>query len=154
MRFREGDLIEDVNGIIFDVKGLVHPRDRVVAFLRFVPDVEGDRKRGAVAYNKVYTLSARYELLEKRFPHYLIDDEVFGERLCEIPVSDVRRHYRPNERLQEIRHNNKLDSLEQSAKDLIYLLKKTANVAWHSLGISGSILSELHTTASDVDPIM
>jgi predicted nucleotidyltransferase len=154
MRFREGDLVEDVNGIIFDVKGLVHPPDRVVAFPRFVPDVEGDRKRGDTIYRKVYALSARYELLEKRFPHYLIDDEVFGERLCEIPLLDVRRHYRPNERLHELRRSRKLGSLEQEALAFVSLLKKTANVAWNALGISGSILTELHTPTSDIDPIV
>lgn len=154
MRFREGDLVEDVNGIIFDVKGMVHPPDRVVAFPRFVPDVGGDRKRGNITYRKIYALSARYELLEKRFPHYLIDDEVFGERLCEVPVTDVRRHYHPKEKLRELRRNRKLDSLEQEALDLVSLLKKAANMAWSSLGISGSLLAELHTTASDIDPVV
>jgi predicted nucleotidyltransferase len=154
MWFREGDFIEDVNRVIFDVKGLVHPHEHVVAFPRFVPDLEGDRKRGAVTYRKVYALSARYELLEKQFPQYLVQDSVFGERLCEVPVSDVRRHYRPDERLQELRVSKQLDSLEQHTVAFASLLKESANVPWSALGVSGSILTRLHTSASDIDPIV
>lgn len=154
MRFREGDLVEDLNGVIFDVKGLVHPPGRVVAFPRFVPDAEGERKHGHVAYRKVYALSARYDLLEKRFPQYLIQDEVFGERLCEVPVKDVRRHYRPSERLQELRHSIRLDTLEREALGFVSLLKESAKVPWYALGVSGSILAKLHTAKSDIDPVV
>jgi predicted nucleotidyltransferase len=154
MRFREGDLIEDVNGVIFDVKGLVHPKGSVIAFPRFVPDSKGDRKCGNATYRKVYALSARYELLEQLFPQYLIQDEVFGERLCEVLVKDVRRHYCPSERLQELRHKKRLDTLEREALDFVSLLKESTNVSWSALGISGSILAKLHTVNSDIDPIV
>jgi hypothetical protein len=154
MRFREGDLIEDVNGVIFDVKGLIHPKGSVIAFPRFVLNSKGDRKRGNTAYRKVYALSARYELLEKRFPQYLIQDKVFGERVCEVPVKDVRRHYRPGERLQVLRSDKQLDTLEREALSFVSLLKESANVSWNALGISGSILAKLHTANSDVDPIV
>ena len=154
MRFREGDLIEDLSGVIFDVKGLVHPPDKVVSFPRFVPDVEGERKRGHVTYRKVYSLSARYELSKKRFPKYLIQDTMFGELLCEVPVEDVSRHYRPCERLQELRSSKRLDTLELDALDFVLLLKDYANTSWSALGISGSILAKLHTSNSDIDPIV
>jgi predicted nucleotidyltransferase len=154
MRFREGDLVEDVNRIIFDVKGLVHPPNRVVAFPRFVPDARGDRKRGNIAYRKVYALSARYELLQKQFPQYLIKDSVFGEELCEVPTTNIKRHYRPVERLRELRKSSKLDTLEQNALEFISVLKESANIPWDNLGISGSILAKLHTSTSDIDPIV
>jgi predicted nucleotidyltransferase len=154
VRFREGDLVEDLNGVIFDVKGLVHPLQRVVAFPRFVPDAEGERTRDQLTYRKVYALSARYELLERRFPQYLVHDKVFGERFCEVPVKDIHRHYRPSESLQELRSNKQLDKLERDALNFVLLLKETANVPWNALGISGSILAELHTVNSDIDPIV
>ena len=147
-------MVEDLNGVLFDVKGLVHPPGRVVAFPRFVPDVEGDRGRGELVYRKVYALSARYELLEKRFPQYLVEDAVFGERLCEVLLKDVRSHYRPNERLRELRSTKELDILEREALDFVTLLKESASVLWKALGISGSILAKMHTTSSDIDPIV
>lgn len=154
MRFRESDLVEDLNGVIFDVKGLVHPSRRVVAFPRFIPDVKGERTRGQLAYRKVYALSARYDLLERRFPQYLVQDKVFGERLCEVPVKDIRRHYRPSERLHELRSSEQLDKLERDALSFVFSLKESTNVPWNSLGISGSILAKLHNANSDIDPIV
>jgi predicted nucleotidyltransferase len=154
VRFREGDLVEDLKRVFFDVKGLVHPSQRVVAFPRFVPDDAGERTRRQLAYRKIYALSARYELLERRFPQYLVQDKVFGERLCEVPVKDVRRHYRPIERLRELRSSKQLDKLENDALNFVLSLKERANVPWNALGISGSILAKLHMPTSDIDPIV
>jgi len=154
MRFREGDLIEDVNGIIFDVKGLVHPPSRVVAFPRFIPDVKGGRMRGNLAYRKIYALSVRYELLEKQFPQYLVQNDVVGEKLCEVPINLIKRHYRPIEKLQELRARKQWDSLERRALDFVSLLKETAGITWDALGVSGSILVNLHTASSDIDPVV
>jgi predicted nucleotidyltransferase len=39
---REGDLIETRSNAFFDVKGLVHPPRKVVAFIRFFPNPKGD----------------------------------------------------------------------------------------------------------------
>jgi hypothetical protein len=154
MRFREGDLIEDLNGIIFDVKGLVHPPNRVVAFPRFIPNIMGDRNRGATGYSKVYSLSGRYELLEKEFPQYLIRDEVFGERICEVPIDCIKHHYRPTNKLRELHTCNRLDSLEQDALEFVSLLKESATIPWNALGVSGSILAKLHKPTSDIDLIV
>ncbi|MEM2102413.1 MAG: hypothetical protein QXM22_02730 [Candidatus Bathyarchaeia archaeon] len=154
MRFREGDLIEDVNGIIFDVKGLVHPPNRVVAFPRFIPHAEGERKRDSVRYSKVYALSTRYGFLKEKFPEYLVQDEVFGEILCEIPADNIKRHYSPVKRLLELRGDKHPDPIERLALELAEVLKESANIPWSSMGISGSILAKLHTKTSDVDPII
>jgi len=45
MTAREGDLIENLDECIFDVKGLIHPPNRVIAFIRYVPDANGNRER-------------------------------------------------------------------------------------------------------------
>jgi predicted nucleotidyltransferase len=44
MQPREGDLIKTRAGVVFDVKGLVHPPNKVIAFPRFIPSPEGSRK--------------------------------------------------------------------------------------------------------------
>ena len=50
MQAREGELIETKDGIIFDVKGLTHPPDKVIAFPRFIPSTKGNRERKEVKY--------------------------------------------------------------------------------------------------------
>jgi predicted nucleotidyltransferase len=154
MKTREGDLVETGAETFFDVKGLVHPLDAIIAFIRYFPCKEGKRKRGGVGYGKIYSLLERHELLRKRFPQYLVYDRVFDETLCEVPIGDVKKLYRPVEKLQELRSLRKLDPLERKALQLAELLKEEAKVSWESIGISGSIMVGLHTADSDIDPIV
>ncbi len=151
---REGNYIEDSNGVIFDVKGLIHPPDRVIAFPRFIPDLKGNRKRKDITYKKIYALSERYRFLEERFPNYLIYDPVFGERLCEVPKENIKKEYYPASRLQELRNDSKPDELESCALEFIDSLKSYSGVSWSKVGISGSLLARLHTPQSDIDPII
>jgi predicted nucleotidyltransferase len=154
LKAREGDLIETKSGLIFDVKGLIHPPDRVIAFPRFIPYEGGNRKRGKTAYCKIYSLSERFMFLKQYFPQYVLYDGVFDETLCEVPKQDIKRHYRPSERLQEIRRSSKPDRLEKAALEFFEQLRKQAKMSWDDCGISGSLLIKLHTPKSDIDPIV
>ncbi|MEM3443063.1 MAG: hypothetical protein QXM86_04320 [Candidatus Bathyarchaeia archaeon] len=155
MKAREGDLIETHTGIIFDVKGLIHPPRKVIAFPRFIPTENGERRRkGKTAYNKIYALSVRIEFLERNIPQYLVYDPVFDEKLCEVPWEDIKHHYKPANRLENLRKNSKLDALESDALNFLKILKKSANISWNKLGISGSILTRLHEQTSDIDPVV
>ncbi len=154
MEAREGDLLQNKNRLIFDVKGMVHPPNRVVAFPRFIPDLNGNRKLQDLSYTKIYSISHRYRFLEEQLPHYLIFDRVFGETLCEIPEEDIRRHYSPINRLKELRQSNSLDKLEARALQFFKLLQHHSDIPWNKLGISGSLLVNLHTLKSDIDPVV
>ncbi len=151
---REGDIVETLDNALFDVKGLVHPPGKVIAFIRYFPDPSGDRKRNGVTYRKVYALSERYALLKRDFPQYLMYDPVFDEYLCEVPIGDVKKHYQPINRLGELRHKGASDETERLALTFIELLKEAGNIPWIKLGISGSILVGLHIPTSDIDPII
>ncbi|NIO38299.1 hypothetical protein GTO27_11450, partial [Candidatus Bathyarchaeota archaeon] len=154
MKAREGDLIEIKTGPIFDVKGLVHPPSRIIAFPRFIPDTSGDRKNKYSAYRKVYSLPERFEFLEQQFPHYVVNDCIFDEKLCEVPMDAVKRHYEPTEILQGLRSSSDLDSLQDMAVRLAKAVKETADIPWEAIGISGSIMVGLHKSDSDLDPIV
>jgi predicted nucleotidyltransferase len=154
MRAREGDLIETDENLIFDVKGLVHPANRVVAFVRYFPDEKGNRTREGRSFDKVYSLSKRYALLKSKFPRYLVYDPVFDETLCEVPIDKVKKHYKPDEKLREMRTSDDLDRLQSKALQFGELLKETAGIPWSALGISGSIMVGLHTPESDIDPVV
>jgi predicted nucleotidyltransferase len=151
---REGDFIETFEGLIFDVKGLIHPPNRIIAFLRYFPDERGERKKEGKSYSKVYSLSKRYTLLKERYPQYLLYNSVIDEKVCEVPVDDVKKHHMPVEKLRELRSSNSLDILESLALQLAKLSRKTANIPWDAIGISGSIMAGLHTPSSDIDPIV
>jgi len=154
MKAREGDLIETFDGNIFDVKGLVHPPERIIAFIRFTLDPKGDRKKGKVTYRKVYPLNERYKLLQRRFPQYLVYDQVSNEWLCEVPIEAVKSHYDPVDHLQKLRQKRQPTQLETAALHFAELLKTNADVSWNALGVSGSLLAGLYTPKSDIDLIV
>ena len=103
MRVREGDFIETLEGLIFDVKGLIHPPNRVVAFIRYIPDERGDRYRNNVRYRKVYSLSERFSFLSEKFPSYLVYDPIFNMKLNLVSIDRIIRFYKPEERAKELR---------------------------------------------------
>jgi len=151
---REGDFIESVDKLIFDVKGLVHPPSRVVAFIRYVPDPNGDRRRDEEAYRKVYPLAERYELLQRKYPHYFVFDQIFGEYINEVPVQSIKRHYDPSDKLMALRRSRDLDTVEAKVLEFTESLREFTGLAWNKLGISGSVLVGLHHASSDIDVIV
>jgi predicted nucleotidyltransferase len=154
MRAREGDLIRTNDNVIFDVKGLVHPPNKIIAFPRYIPSPQGNRGNGKNLYSKVYNLAERFQFLEQNAPHLIVADPVFGETLCEVPTDTITKHYNPIEKLQILRNARKLQYLEQKVVQLTETLKEEANIPWSCLGISGSVMAGLFTLQSDIDPLV
>jgi len=154
MLAREGDLIENKEGIIFDVKGLIHPPNKIIAFPRFIPSTTGNRKREKIKYVKIYNLQKRFDYLKKNAPNLIVYDPIFDETLCEVPIKNIKRHYNPISKLDKLRISKKNLYLEKKAVNLLTILKKRAKIPWKSIGISGSILVGLNKLKSDLDPVI
>jgi predicted nucleotidyltransferase len=151
---REGDLVETKNNVIFDVKGLVHPPDKIIAFPRFIPSPTGTRRSRKELYGKIYNLAERFKYLNENMPELVFHDPVFDENLCEIPNDLVKRHYQPSQRLRRLRFSNQISELERKALQLASFLREVAHIPWDAIGISGSILVNLYTPTSDIDPVV
>jgi predicted nucleotidyltransferase len=151
---REGELIKTRDNVIFDVKGLVHPPNRVIAFPRFIPSPQGNRGHGKSLYGKAYSFTERFKFLEQKAPELIVHDPVFDEVLCEVPADTIIRHYKPIEKLRRLRSAKRLGDLERNAVQLAEALKEAADISWSSIGISGSLLVGLHTLQSDIDPVV
>jgi len=135
LRAREGDFIETQEGLIFDVKGLVHPQDRVVAYLRYLEDPSGDRRRGDKTYTKVYSLSD-------------------SEHLQEVPHESISEIHQPAKKVSELLESSDLDQAETEALELIQSLQDSTDVCLGKIGLSGSLLVGLHTEVSDIDVVV
>ncbi len=154
LRAREGDLIRTFSNVVFDVKGTVHPKDRLIAFPRFIPSATGTRKGNNTTYGKVYSLGERFQYLKDNHPELIVYDPVFGETLCEVPTAQVAQHFQPTDKLAQLHEAKSRSLLEEKAYRLAVTLKEKADLPWSAIGISGSIMAGLTTDTSDIDPLV
>jgi predicted nucleotidyltransferase len=153
-KYREGDFIETTEGLIFDVKGIVHPIDRVIAFIRYVPDPQGDRIRCNQRYRKIYNLTHRYHYLQQMYPHYLRYDPVFDMIASQVTHKSIHRHYRPQNKVHELMSETTIDPFQKQTVEFIKKITQIAHVPQSTLGVSGSILVNLYSSNSDIDLIV
>jgi predicted nucleotidyltransferase len=154
MKAREGDLIKTINNVVFDVKGLVHPPKKVIAFPRFIPSPQGTRQGKEALYGKVYSLGDRFNYLQENHPDLIVFDPVFGETMCEVPINKISEHYQPQEKLASLRKGKNLSVLENKALRLATTLRDKTDLPWSAIGISGSIMAGLTNEKSDIDPLV
>ncbi|MEW6231008.1 MAG: hypothetical protein AB1566_01690 [Chloroflexota bacterium] len=147
----ESHYLETNEGLFFAVKGLVHPPDRFLACLRYVPDPTGDRQKEGRCYRRLYHFAEQEQLLRAEYAQYLTFDPMCQTTLQSVPRQCLRRVYDPCARLQELRQKPERDVVEEDALAFARLLQREAGIPWTSLGISGSLLIGLHTPASDLD---
>ena len=150
----EGDFLETVEGLIFDVKGVVHPHNAVIAYVRYVPHPTGKRVRGGRTYAKLYSLEDREAFLRRNYPQYLRPDPVFNETVQAVPLDRIARYYKPSEKLREMLFASKLDAVERAALELATLIRREAGIGLDSIGVTGSILVGLHSESSDIDLVV
>jgi hypothetical protein len=151
MFLREGDYVETVEHLIFAVKGLSHPKDRTIAYLRYIPDPQGKRmRRDSMRFTRIYDLGESTEHLRTNFPRYLYFDEKRQMLVQAIPDKAVLKTYRPEEGLAEMRQNPN-NELEEAAITFAETISKEAGITLKNIGVSGSLLLGLAAASSDID---
>ena len=150
----EGFFVETPEGLIFDVKGVLHPVDRTIAYLRYYPDVGGTRERAGTRYSKVYDLGERRQWLVANYPKYLWQCDQWGMEVQAVPNDEMITHdpRRKLAALQEV-SEEKLPLAELNARELCNLLQAMA-LDSDEVGITGSILVDLAVADSDYDLVV
>ena len=155
MKVRTRDFIYTTDDLFFASTNYIHPEDRFISFLRYIPDENGDRIKNGKKYSKV-TSEEAYSYLKENHPEYLYFCDVSQVEMMGVPVKKIKKIIKPEERLNEIR----LEELANpSDNPLIEKLLKVADffhyiagIDYKNLGISGSILPRLQKTdVSDID---
>jgi predicted nucleotidyltransferase len=162
--FRDRDFIESIEGLIFCVIGNVHPRGRVISYLKYVPNFQSQIRvkwsRSGVSYGRIlphYSAMGVREtinFLKANYPQYLIYDDNRSMEFTEVPIERVKFHYKPEFRLRELM-NSPMDSLEGMVRDIVLRLSSESGVDLDFFGVTGSILLGIHNPSfSDIDLVV
>lgn len=152
----EGFFIQSDEGLIFDVKGLSHPSERIISFVRYIPEKFIDKNENEIrnGYLKIYNLNSRFAFLQENFPHYIFKDPRGRGMLQGVRNNQITLIYDPRKRLQEMQNSNELDALEQLTLNFITILRNYTKMDQSAFGITGSLLVKLHTENSDIDIVI
>ena len=156
MRLLEGYFIITHDNHIFEVKGFLHPKDRVTAYLRYIPNKQGNRSSlDGMTFSKIYSLSKRETYLKKTYSQYLWFDIIQGRVLQSVPLHDIAIVLDPIDTLNQLRdigmHTNEL---QKSTLELAKVLIQESGIQWSDIGITGSQLAGLSMSSSDIDLVV
>ena len=156
--YRNRDYIETVEGLLFTVVGDIHPPDRVLAYLKYIPDSEGKWGTGtrrydrALRYYSTLHLKETLNYLEQKYPQYLYNSKVQRIMISAVPLDSIRKHYCPEIRLSDLIATDSLDKVETKAVELSQLISRCSGVGISAFGVTGSVLVGIHNPKfSDVD---
>lgn len=151
----EGDYIETKEtSLFFDVKGILHPKDRKICFLRFMPNESGDRVKDGIKYKKVYDLKERYNIVRSNFPQYHFFSPEYDMELQCVKNEDIRRIYSPRDYLKSLKEIEKLTKTEELSLELCKLFSTEGEIPTDQIGITGSPMIGLNLSDSDIDLII
>ncbi len=150
MRARTRDFIYTTDDLFFATTSYLHPEDRIISFLRYIPDSQGERNKNGSRYSKVDTQQA-YQFIKENYPEYLFDSGVTGEKMMGVPLDKVSEILRPENRLQEI-ISNPDNELLKKVVIVANFFHQEAGIDYKYMGVSGSILPGLYDPqVSDID---
>ena len=156
--FRDRDYIETIEGMFFTVVGNVHPNNYAIAYLKYIPSPNGkwgnDKKfKRALPYYTVPMLLDTISYLKRHYPHYVKYFDELEIEMSAVPIDRIHKHYKPEERLQEIIENPR-DQLEAMVAELAQIVADEADIPISDLGVTGSILIGIHRPFSDIDLVV
>lgn len=160
-RFRDRDFLQTQEGFFFCVVGNVHPSDRVISYIKYLPSDSGDWGNKKQQFNRIlknYTISnllETFQYLKKNHPNYLFKSPVDNITVTAVPYECIKQHFKPEKKLVELKKSVCLDSLQKKLMDFVDYLKKISGVKETDFGITGSLLLDIHQPSfSDLDVIV
>ena len=154
---RTRDFIYTTDDLYFASTNYIHPKERLISFLRYIPDENGDREKNGKKYRKVGSDEA-YSYLRENHPEYLYFSKTTNVEMMGVPIDKVEKIIKPENRLlglrQTIKNGGEVKNPELISKlmDVSDFFHYMADIPYNHLGISGSILPGLQKSdVSDLD---
>ena len=159
--FQDRDFLQTQEGFFFCVVGAVHPLDRVISYIKYLPSdsgVWGNKKQQFNRILKNYTISnllETFQYLEKNHPQYLFKSPVDNITVTAVPCECIKQHLMPEKKLEQLRNSGDLDSLQKKLLRFTNYLQEISGITQTAFGITGSILLDIHQPSfSDLDVIV
>ena len=152
-RVRDRDIFRDHENRLFVVLGYIQPPDRVLSYLKYVPDEDGIWMAGGTRYRRAFwgSVESTVEGMATLPKSYITEDNHFQTQLIELPRDMLKEYFRPEQRLTEILESPH-DSLEDTVKRAAETLHDELEIPLSALGIAGSILWKGHDVVrSDIN---
>ena len=156
--FRDRDFLQTSEGFFFCVVGPLHPPERVISYIKYVPSESGiwgkDEKKFSRILQKytIPNLLETFSYLETNYPHYLFHSPVDNITITAVPHQNIAEHFKPEKKLSQLRQALQLDSLQQKLVRFTRFLEETGGVPEESFGVTGSLLLDIHQPKfSDLD---
>ena len=155
---KDHDFIKTTEGFYFCVVGYVHPQDRIISYLKYVPEETGkwkDKdnflKRVLRHYSASEVLNS-FTRLKGNFEHYVYEDKVNDITFTAVPKNYISNYYKPQECVHNLMRMDPFDSLQQKAFNFIMYLSNISNIPIEDFGLTGSMLTNTHNPSfSDID---
>lgn len=149
----EGFYFKLYDNTVFYVKGVSHPRGRVVAFPKYIESVDGDRiAPNGSRYTKIADIASEYRIAVARYGSYIAYDDYFGREVVLVPLRDIVEIYNPIDRAVEIVSGNSGRGVLADVRGMLSDIVDSTGV--RSIGVSGSILVNLYREDSDIDVVV
>ncbi|MHA1799149.1 MAG: hypothetical protein ACTSVY_11960 [Candidatus Helarchaeota archaeon] len=164
---RDGDIILTDDGFIFYAIGYEHPKEKVISYLKYIPQEFKSKFPLSFINNVWYHDNLPYirpkqlyspnnfkiilESFKKYFPDYLFYSDRIQKVIFVIPYNKIKRVFIPKIGLKKLLEKEDKDELEQFAIKLIDFLSSQSGVPMNEFGIHGSLLTSMHSKKSDVD---
>jgi hypothetical protein len=157
--YRDRDFVQTTEGFFFCVYGVVHPEDRVNAYLKYIPDPTGQWGKKGKKFRRIlrrYTMPDLLETLNflEGHPEYLHDSPVTGVKMSTVPLNRISMHFKPEEKMAEILRMKAPDALQRKAANLANYISDESGVPIRYFGVTGSLLLDIHQDFSDIDLIV
>jgi predicted nucleotidyltransferase len=144
-RVRDRDIFRDIQGRMFVTLGYIQPEDRVLSFLKYVPDIDGKWQAGDTRYKRIFwgSVDSTVEGMSKLPTNYTVLDQHFQTELVEPPRTMIKDYFSSEQRLVEIIEEPK-DVLEELVQKAAETIHDELKLSMGNIGISGSILWKGH----------
>ncbi|MFA5363684.1 MAG: hypothetical protein WC325_00700 [Candidatus Bathyarchaeia archaeon] len=156
--FRDRDFLQTKEGFFFCVVGTMHPPDRVVSYIKYVPSQTGNWGTDKEKFSRIlqkYTipnLLETFNFLKQNYPQYIFHSPVDNITVTAVPLQNIKTHYKPEQKLAQLRETKQLDSLQQKLVNVTQQLEQISGIKQEMFGVTGSLLLDIHNPKfSDID---